>query len=388
MENTLNPYRFRIQSVDLLRGLVMIIMALDHVRFFMGSATFAPEDPTQTSVLLFFTRWITHFCAPVFVFLAGTSAYLYARNTDCDRRTLRNFLFTRGLWIIFAEIFLFNLVVQFLPYQYLILQVLWVIGCSMIFLAGLIYLPRSMILLFGLVLVFGHNLLDYLFATGDEGWLYKVLHQKHLFVDLPLPVYVYYPILPWPGIMALGYVFGRLLILPPPNRNAQIWTVGLIGVVLFFALRAVNYYGDPVPWEIQERGLIYSFLSFLNTEKYPPSLLFILMTLGPSVLMIPWLEKWQGKKVKFISVFGKVPFFFYLLHFVIIHVIAIIWSQWYFGISEWWLGSASGYPEDYQLDLTLVFSVWPLVILICYPLCLWFANYKKAHKEQWWLSYL
>ena len=388
MENALNPYRFRIQSVDLLRGIVMIIMALDHVRTFMGATTFAPEDLTQTSVLLFFTRWITHFCAPAFVFLAGTSAFLYARNTKCDLRTLRNFLFTRGLWIIFIEIFLLNLAVHFLPYQFILLQVLWVIGWSMIFLAGLIYLPRSMILLISLTLVFGHNLLDYIFPYGEGGWLYLLLHQKHMFMTQPIPIFAYYPILPWPGIMAFGYLFGRLLVLPTPNRNAQIWTVGLIGVVLFFVLRVVNYYGDPVPWEIQERGLIYSFLSFLNTEKYPPSLLFILMTLGPSVLMIPWLEKWQGAKVKFISVFGKVPFFFYLLHFVIIHVIAIIWSQWYFGTGEWWLGPPSGFPESYELDLVVVFSIWPLVILICYPLCRWYANYKKSHKEYWWLSYL
>ncbi len=388
MENALNPYRFRIQSVDLLRGIVMIIMALDHVRTFMGPTSFAPEDPTQTSVLLFTTRWITHFCAPVFVFLTGTSTYLYARNTNCDLNTLRNFLFTRGLWIIFVEIFLLNLVVQFLPYQFVFLQILWVIGWSMIFLAGLIYLPRYMILIFGLTLVFGHNLLDYIFPYGEGGWLYFVLHQKHMFMTTPLPIFVYYPLIPWPGIMALGYLFGRLLVLSTPHRNAQIWTVGIIGTILFLVLRGVNYYGDPVPWETQERGLLYTFLSFLNTEKYPASLLFILMTLGPSILMIPWLEKWQGVKVKFISVFGRVPFFFYLLHFAIVHVIAIIWSQWRFGTSEWWLGPPSGFPENYQPDLALVFAIWPVVILICYPLCKWFADYKKTHKEYWWLSYL
>jgi len=258
----------------------------------------------------------------------------------------------------------------------------------MILLAGLIFLPRSVILLFGLILVFGHNLLDYLFADGEGGWLYFLLHQKHMFMTKPIPVFAYYPLLPWPGIMALGYFFGSILVLPSPNRNARIWTVGLIGVVLFLVLRVVNYYGDPVPWENQERGFIYTILSFLNTEKYPPSLLFILMTLGPSILMIPWLEKWQGVKVKFISVFGRVPFFFYLVHFALVHSIAIIWSQWRFGTSEWWLGAPSGFPDNYQLDLSLVYVIWPLVILICYPLCWWFAKYKKAHKEHWWLSYL
>ena len=210
MEKTLNLYRFRIQSVDLLRGIVMIIMALDHVRQFMGVTEFPPEDPTQTTVAFFFTRWITHFCAPVFVFLAGTSAFLYARNTDCDLKTLRNFLFTRGVWIIIVEIFLFNLIVQFLPYQFLFLQVLWVIGWSMIILSALIYLPRTIILIIGLVMVFGHNILDYFYAYGEGGWLYFVLHQKHLFMIKPLPVFVHYPLLPWPGIMALGYIFGKI----------------------------------------------------------------------------------------------------------------------------------------------------------------------------------
>jgi uncharacterized membrane protein len=387
MEKTLNPYRFRIQSVDLLRGIAMIIMALDHVRQFMGVTPFPPEDPAQTTVLLFFVRWITHFCAPVFVFLAGTSAFLYARNTRCDLSTLRNFLFTRGLWIIFVEIFIFNLIIQLVPYQFLFLQVLWVIGWSMIMLAGLIYLPHTVLLLICLAMVFGHNLLDYFFDYGEGGWLYFLLHQKHLFNTEPVPVFAYYPLLPWPGIMALGYLFGKLLVRPSPSRNARIWTVGLMCTLLFFSLRTLNYYGDPVPWEIQDRGLIYTLLSFLNTEKYPPSLLFILMTLGPAILIIPWLEKWQGWKVRFIGVFGKVPFFFYLLHFIIIHGIAVIWSQASFGYSQWWWGAPSGYPESYNPDLKLVLMIWPAVILICYPLCRWFASYKKSHKEYWWLSY-
>lgn len=387
MDSTLNTYRFRIQSVDVLRGIVMIIMALDHVRLYMGATSFAPVDPTQTSVALFFTRWITHFCAPVFIFLAGTSAFLYARNTKCDLATLRNFLLTRGLWIIMVEILLLNLAVQFVPYQFLLLQVLWVIGWSMIILAGLIYLPKSAILLIGLLLIFGHNLLDYFFAE-ETGWFYSLLHLQRLIPAKPLAIFIHYPLLPWPGVMALGYLFGRLLVKPTPNRNAQIWLIGLISITLFLILRGLNIYGDPSPWEGQPRGWIYTALSFLNTTKYPPSLLFLLMTLGPAMLIMPWLEKWQGQKVEFISTFGKVPFFFYLIHFLVIHIIAAIWSQWQFETTEWWLGPPSDFPEGYEFNLWLVYGVWLVVIMLCYPLCKWYANYKKEHKEQRWLSYL
>ncbi|GJM30647.1 MAG: hypothetical protein DHS20C17_32820 [Cyclobacteriaceae bacterium] len=387
MDSALNPNRLRIQSVDVLRGIVMIIMALDHVRLFMGATSFSPVDPTQTTVALFFTRWITHFCAPVFVFLAGTSAFLYARNTNCDLNTLRNFLLTRGLWIIFVEIFLLNLAAQFIPYQFLVLQVLWIIGWSMIILAGLIYLPKSVILLIALALVFGHNLLDYLFPE-ENGWFFSFLHKQQLFPSSTLPIYIHYPLLPWPGLMALGYLFGRLLVRPTPNRNAQIWFIGLICVALFLILRGINFYGDPAPWENQPRGLLFTVLSYLNTTKYPPSLLFLLMTIGPALLVIPWLEKWQGRKVKIISIFGKVPFFFYLLHFLIIHIIATLWSQLSFGTTEWWLGAPSGYPEGYELNLWLIYGIWVMVMILCYPLCYWYSNYKNAHKEQWWLSYL
>jgi len=365
----------------------MVIMALDHVRLFIGASAFSPLDLSQTSIAFFFTRWITHFCAPVFVFLAGTSAYLYARNTGCDLKTLSKFLIIRGIWIILVEVLILNLVVQFLPYQFLALQVLWIIGWSMIILGVLIHLPKSVILTLSLLLIFGHNLLDYFFAEKD-GWFYAFLHKQKMFPTNPIPIVIQYPLLPWPGVMALGYLFGRLLVRPSPNRNWAIWSIGLLCVVLFLTLRGINFYGDPVPWEVQSRGPEYTVLSFLNTSKYPPSLLFLLMTLGPGLLIIPWLEKWQGLKVKFIGIFGKVPFFFYLVHFLIIHLMAIAWSQWQFGVSEWWLGPVSGFPEGYEFNLLRIYGAWILVVIICYPLCRWYAKYKRTHKEQWWLSYL
>jgi uncharacterized membrane protein len=257
----------------------------------------------------------------------------------------------------------------------------------MIILGLLIYLPKSVILALSLLLIFGHNLLDYYFAE-ESGWFYAFLHKQKMFPVRPLPIFFHYPLLPWPGVMALGYLFGRLLVRPSPNRNWAVWSIGLLCVVLFLVFRGINLYGDPLPWEVQPRGPEYTILSFLNTSKYPPSMLFLLMTLGPSLLFIPWLEKWQGHKVKFISVFGKVPFFFYLVHFLIIHLIAIIWSEWQFGTSEWWLGPVSAFPEGYKLNLFRIYGVWLGVILICYPLCRWYANYKRKHKEQWWLSYL
>lgn len=284
---TLKP---RIASVDMLRGLVMIIMALDHVRHFFGPEVYEPENLAFTSGPLFFTRWITHYCAPVFLFLAGTSAFLYLQNTKCATGHLSKFLLTRGVWIIFIEIFRWNLIVQWIPYQALFLQVLWAIGWSVVILSALVYLPTRWILAIGLLLIFGHNALDGIRAENLGFWepFRAFLHQFHSVMLLDVPVVFFYPIIPWVGVMA----------------------------------------GDPEPWTIHERGPFYTFLSILNTEKYPPSLLYLLMTLGPAIMLLSKLEKWSGPMAEFCIVFGKVPFFFYLLHFAVIHIASAIWSWW------------------------------------------------------------
>ena len=385
---TLKP---RVISVDILRGIVMILMALDHVRHFFGTEAYEPENLEFASGPLFFTRWITHFCAPVFLFLAGTSAFLYRQNTRCSTRHLSKFLFTRGLWIIFIEIFIWNLIVQWIPYQALFLQVLWAIGWSMVILSALVYLPPRWILAAGLLLIFGHNTLDGIKAESLGFWepFWAFLHQYHSMTIFDAPVVFFYPIIPWVGVMAVGFVFGRLLTVPERQRNRWFLIIGGAAVVLFILLRGLNIYGDPEPWTTQERGPFYTFLSVLNTEKYPPSLLYLLMTLGPAILLLGRLEKWSGPMATFCTAFGKVPFFFYLLHFAVIHITNVIWSGWLFGdTSNWWLGPPSGFPSGYQHSLSLVYFVWVLLIIALYPACRWYMNYKKVNKGHWWLSYL
>lgn len=385
---TLKP---RIASVDVLRGLVMIIMALDHVRHFFGPEVYEPENLAFTSGPLFFTRWITHYCAPVFLFLAGTSAFLYRQNTKCATGHLSKFLFTRGIWIIFIEIFGWNLIVQWIPYQALFLQVLWAIGWSMVILSALVYLPIRWILAIGLLLIFGHNALDGIRAENLGFWepFWAFLHQFHSVMLLDVPVVFFYPIIPWVGVMAVGFVFGRLLLLPEQQRIHRLLIIGGAGVVLFVLLRGFNIYGDPEPWTIHEHGPFYTFLSILNTEKYPPSLLYLLMTLGPAIMLLSKLEKWSGPVAEFCIVFGKVPFFFYLLHFAVIHIASAIWSWWLFDdTGNWWLGPPSGFPEGYRMSLPLVYFVWVLLMMALYPACRWYMNYKKINKGQWWISYL
>ena len=385
---TLKP---RVASVDILRGLVMIIMALDHVRHFFGPEIYEPENLAYASGALFFTRWITHFCAPVFLYLAGTSAFLYRKNTGCTTSHLSKFLFTRGLWIIFIEIFIWNFIIQWAPYQALFLQVLWAIGWSMLVLSALVYLPSRWILTVGLLLIFGHNALDGIKAENLGFWepIWAFLHQFHSMVILDMPVVFFYPIIPWVGVMAVGFVFGRLLYLPEGQRNRWFLGIGGAAVVLFILLRGFNIYGDPEPWTPQERGSFFTFLSVLNTAKYPPSLLYLLMTLGPAILLLASLEKWPGWVATFCTLFGKVPFFFYLLHFAVIHITNVIWSGWMFGdTSNWWLGHPSGFPDGYQHSLPLVYFVWALLIAALYPACRWYMNYKKVNRGQWWLSYL
>ncbi len=389
--NLASGLRPRVDSIDILRGIVMIIMALDHVRHFFGPAAYAPEDLEFTSGALFFTRWITHFCAPVFVFLAGTSAYLYQQNTGCSPRHLSRFLFTRGLWIIFIEIFGWNLIIQWVPYQMLILQVLWTIGWSMIILGIMIYWPWRVILTVCLILIFGHNALDSIRAENLGVWepIWALLHQYHTVLIKNVPVVIYYPIIPWVGVMGVGFVFGRLLALPKPQRNVAFAAIGGFTILTFILLRGLNIYGDPQPWTIQERGPLYTFLSVLNTQKYPPSLLYLLMTLGPAILVLAVLDRLSEPITSFLKVFGKVPFFFYLLHFAVIHIACAIWSKLLFGTaSSWWLGPPSGFPEGYHLDLWFVYFIWVLLIIALYPACRWYMNYKRIKKGQWWLSYL
>ncbi|MHA4812230.1 DUF1624 domain-containing protein [Flavitalea flava] len=388
----------RVESIDLLRGTVMIIMALDHVRdYFSGSAfLYSPTDMEHTSVPLFFTRWITHYCAPIFVFLAGISAHLYGATKT--KKQLSFFLFTRGLWLVLAELFIVTLGWTFNPtYPIFNLQVIWAIGICMITLSAMVYLPVRLILLTGVLLIAGHNLLDnvHVPGTGLSSILWGFLHDPGEFVIGNIKVLIRYPILPWIGIMATGYYFGRMYTpaYDAEQRRGTLIILGFGAIALFVVLRSANIYGDAAHWSIQKSG-VFSLLSFLNTTKYPPSLLYTLMTLGPALLFLAITEKIKTTWTARVQVFGRVPMFYYLAHIYLIHSIAIIGVMWqgYSGSAMIFLpGRVNQVTElkGYGYSLVIVYLVWIGVVLFLYPCSKWFDRYKRANQsKKWWLSYL
>lgn len=383
--------RPRLDSVDLLRGLVIVIMALDHARDFFTEVRFEPTDLSQTSAALFLTRWITHFCAPVFVFLAGTSAFLYQARGK-TRREASWFLLTRGLWLVVLELtvvrwawmFNFNYTTELL-----FVQVIWVIGVSMIVLAGLIYLPLPAVAATGIAMIAGHNLLDGVSPESLGAWgpLWILLHVQ---AAIPLrgeqALFVIYPLIPWIGVMAAGYAFGPLLQRTEEERRRLLFRLGGGLAIAFLVLRALNVYGDPAPWSAQESAG-RTVLSFLNTTKYPPSLLFLLMTLGPAIALLPLLERLRNPLSRAVTVIGRVPLFFYVLHLALIHAVALV------------VGTLAGFdprsflrvwiflPQEWGYGLPVVYLVWAGVVLALYPACRWFAA-LKARRRDAWLSYL
>jgi uncharacterized membrane protein len=403
--------RRRLDSIDLLRGIVMVIMMLDHTRDFVhvGAFQFDPTNLKQTTITVFFTRWITHYCAPIFVFLAGAGAYLQFMRGK-SKSDLSKFLLTRGLWLIVLELTIVRFGIFFsLDYRFFgFLQVIWVIGISMIVLAALIHLPLKLIGGFGVAMIFLHNLLDRFQVTGWRGpgtpipgfgaKLWILLHQPFtLFPVLPFQspvVVVVYNIIPWVGVMAAGYAFGSLYRLDAVRRRRVLLAMGAGATVLFVLLRAINIYGDPSRWSSQ-KSLAFTVLSFLNTTKYPPSLLFLLMTLGPAMLALALFESGKdlaGGLRKALVTFGRVPLFFYLLQWYTAHAIAII------------VGLMAGQPVAWQWEspvnkfthppipgvgfrLWVVYVCWIGGVALLYPLCKWFAG-VKARRKDWWLSYL
>ena len=383
----------RLDAVDLLRGLVMVIMALDHTRDFFHNAAllYPPEDLTRTTPALFFTRWITHFCAPVFVFLAGTGAFLSVSRGK-TKKQLSWFLITRGLWLIVLELTLVRL--GWFPLaglSFFALQVIWVLGVSMIVLAGLIYLPLRLIAAIGVLMIATHNLLDR-FTTerfGALGWLWRLLHESEPWQPVSgVFVIVVYPLIPWIGVMAAGYAFGQLLLLERTRRRKVLLALGLSLTLAFIILRATNLYGDPRAWSSQS-SLVYTLLSFLKTEKYPPSLLFLLMTLGPAIALLPLFERARGALARFFITFGRVPLFFYLLHVPLIHLIALIsdFALYRRPVFDIAFATQSPPPAGYGYPLAVVYLIWIGVVLALYPLCRWFAGVKRRRRAAW-LSYL
>jgi uncharacterized membrane protein len=384
----------RIQSIDLLKGLVMVIMALDHVRdyFHYSAFFFDATDPEQTTWPIFITRFITHFCAPAFSFLAGTSAFMIGKRKSPAE--LSSFLFKRGLWLVFVEIIIINFAWKFdLNFTHIGLQTIWSLGISMIVLAGLIHFPKKMILVFSLLIIFGHNLLDNIHFDGS--YLWAILHERQKFEFTEGHTVIFaYSLLPWIGVMSLGYCFGLLYdsSFDAQKRKQLLNGLGIASIALFFILIAFNTYGDPLQWT-NYGDVSKTLMSILNISKYPPSLLYLLVTLGGTLLFLANAEKLKGNVVNFFCVFGRVPFFYYILHLYLIHLMAVIAAEftgfgWKIMVSMPTFITRVEALKGYGFNLITVYVVWIIVILLLYPLCKKFDNYKQSHKEKWWLSYL
>jgi uncharacterized membrane protein len=376
----------RIDSVDLVRGVIMVIMALDHTRDFFGMPGANPTDLVHTSTALFFTRWITHFCAPTFFLLTGTGAYLSLRKQT--PRALSRFLFTRGLWLIFLEIVVvrcFGLQFNF-DYHVTMLTVLWALGWAMIVLSALVHLPASVVTTFGVVMIASHNLLD---SVRSSNPFWSILHSPNVILASSQHlVFAAYPLIPWVGVTAAGYGLGQLYSWTADRRKAFLLRLGIALTAAFIVLRGINIYGDPLRWTTQ-KSAIFTVLSFLNTNKYPPSLLFLLMTLGPAMLFL-WAV--DGRTPQFLRpalIVGKVPMFYFLLHLPLIHLVAIVVCYARYGEAHWMFESPSlgqypfTQPPGWGFSLPIVYLVWSFVVLALYPLCRWFAALKQRRTDPW-----
>lgn len=399
--------RTRVDSVDLLRGVIMVIMMLDHTRDFVHfqATMFDPTDVSRTYPLLFFTRWITHYCAPIFVFLAGTGAYLQGLRGK-SKGELSRFLISRGVWLIVLELTVLRVII-FFNFDFAVslgfLQVIWVIGWSMIVLAGLIDLPIPVIAGLGVAMIAAHNAFDGVHSLSWRGpgspvpgfgaSLWKVLHEPGIIFPFGYPgpaLLVLYPLIPWIGVMAAGYAFGAVYRLDETRRRQILLRLGGAITLGFIVLRAINIYGDPAHWSAQATA-VKTALSFLAVSKYPPSLLFLMMTLGPALLFLGWFDgRARGTLARIFIVYGRVPLFFYLLQWIATHSLAIL------------AGRIAGRPTDYLFTniglapppaagsgfgLGVVYLLWILGVALLYPLCRWYAG-VKARRQDWWLSYL
>jgi uncharacterized membrane protein len=431
---TAEDVKQRIYSIDFLRGVVMVIMLLDHTRDFVHHGAFS-ADPTfmpTTTVPLFFTRWITHYCAPIFVFLSGVSIYLQRMNGKSSGE-LSRFLFTRGLWLVVLEFTVIRFLVNF-NFDYGSFfgmgQVIWVIGVSMIVMAVLIYLPLKVVGILGIGMIVLHNLLDPFSLPPQVAFggspdllqaLWIILHQQGV---IPIPGgsigFVAYPLIPWIGVMAAGYALGALYTWDGERRRKWLLAVGIVATLLFVVVRASNFYGDPSPWStrdafvaeqnaqkaaapaeqaqgprFQEPGVTepaFTILSFLNTTKYPPSFLFLLMTLGPALIVLSLTDRISGQAIwqKIAIVFGRVPPFFYILQWLSAHLFGIglsVLTGKDIGYFFETLGPDRTLPPDHGFSLPVVYFAWIAGLVIIYPLCYWYGEYKRKNKH-WLLSYL
>ena len=377
----------RISSIDIVRGAVMVLMAIDHVRVYSGLPAGGPTPG------IFFTRWVTHFCPPAFIFLAGTSAFLYARRHS----NVSRFLATRGLWLVLLELTMLRVAwtfnVEFGGYN--MAGVIWVIGWCMVALALLARLPLAAIGAFGVAIIAGHNVFDLIpglgSTLGESGLsgLWKILYLGFSAGPIALgndgpQLWVLYSLVPWVGVIAAGYAFGAVLMLEPERRRRICLAIGLGSIAAFAVLRGLNLYGDPRPWR--------SGLDVLNATKYPASLSFLLMTLGPTIAVMPLLDNARGAVTRWLTVFGRVPFFYYVLHIPLIHVLAIVVSRIRMGeVSDWLFAShpmaPPPPPEGYTWSLPLLYLVWAIAVVMLYGACRWYAG-LKARRSDWWMKFV
>jgi uncharacterized membrane protein len=383
----------------MLRGLVMVVMALDHVRdYFSNAYSFEPTDLTQTNAALFFTRWITHFCAPVFVFLAGTGSFLSASRGK-TKKDLAGFLLSRGLWLVFLDLFVVHTFGWWFNFDYHLLygDVLWALGWSMVAMSGLIFLPVWSITAIGIAMVALHNIFDAMSSDslGSFRWVWAILHSGDMLEPLPGVHFIPgYPLVPWIGVMAAGYGFGTLMLHPQEKRRKELLVLGIGLTLAFVVVRATNFYGDPHPWSLQKSGL-FTLLSFINCEKYPPSLLYLLMTLGPAITALALFERMPKLSGRPLLTLGRVPLFFYLLHLTLIHALAVAFAYAKYGQATWMFkdpplpvnSAVLAFPPGYGYSLATLYAIWLGVVLILYPACRWFASVKDRRREAW-LSYL
>ena len=386
----------RLASIDMLRGIIMIIMALDHTRdfFHVDAQLFNPTDFSQTTTILFFTRWITHFCAPTFVFLSGISAGLSLHRKS--KKELSWYLFTRGLWLVIMEITVMRFGFAFnLYYDVTFFEVIYTIGTSMMILSLLVYLPQNVVLILGLILIFGHDVLNLIrLAPEDSGYALWTMLQRPGFISIDEThgIFVSYPVIPWLGIMLAGY--GAALLYTdysPENRRKILLYAGLIAIALFIAIRFANIHGDLDTWSVQKNAW-FTFLSFINCTKYPVTVLFTLMILGPVLIFLSFTERLSGSIAEKVTIFGRVPLFYFIVHFYVLHIAALIThliisgksiSEIDFHLSAGLGGIAPG--VGYPLVWTYV--AWVTLIIVLYPVCRWYNQYKSTHTYKW-LSYL
>jgi uncharacterized membrane protein len=394
------PSSTRLDSIDALRGLVMVIMALDHVRDFIhrGAMSASPTDLATTTPVLFLTRWVTHLCAPTFMLTAGLGAFFWWQRGR-SRGELSVFLLTRGLWLMVLEMTVMQVAYDFdLPQRYpLLLVVLWVLGLAMIGLALLVWLPIPVLGALSLATIALHNGLDGVDAGrfGAAAGLWHLLHQPGVVPVAGMTVLVAYPLVPWIAVMALGFCAGPIMLMEPARRRRRLVIIGLAATAGFVAIRALNRYGDPQPWSLQASP-VYTVLSFLNTTKYPPSLDFLLMTLGPALLLLAWFDRPGKPPGRPLVVFGRVPLFYFVLHFYAAHAAVVVLAVLRYGRAALGFafhpvpsmgGAAALFPPGFGYDLWVAYLVWAVIVVGLYPLCRWFAG-LRARRRDWWLSYL